>query len=103
MDQDENPLHLEVELIASSLLPAEQLTNAPAEHPRLCELEIRSSNSNIWLHILVSEGYPDRQAVHLEVKGQDVGREEAEGWNAWVKERLSDWQQDDEWVIVSSK
>lgn len=101
MAEDDNSLDLEIELITSSLLPAETLSESslsPAGQAASGsrDFEIRSSDSSLWLHIVISEGYPDKQAVRVEIKGDEIGRDEAEGWRGWVEDRMSSWQTEEE-------
>ena len=91
MDEDgrQEQLDLEIELIESSLLPDESLSRASTG------LAIKSTASTLVLNISTSK-YP--QDVGIEVKGSEVGREEAEGWRVWVEERMKGWNTDDEYV-----
>lgn len=88
-EDQQSQLDTEIELIESSLLPDESLLESPNG------IEVRSTASKLFLHITTDE-YPGH--VGVEVKGPDVGREEAEGWKAWVSERMRDWNADEEYV-----
>jgi len=91
-DQDrQTQLNLEIELIESSLLPDESLHRIPSG------IEVKSTASKLVLHV-DTDKYPEDAGI--EVKGPEVGREEAEGWREWVEERMKDWNQDDEYVYL---
>lgn len=82
-------LDAELELITSSLLPAERLTSSdPAIWPR--SIEIVSDDSKFSLHVSVDPGYPRDESLVVEVKGKEMGRDEAEGWRAWVDARMGE-------------
>lgn len=94
MEDEASSLDTEIVLISSSLLPTESLSEAldSSRH-----IEIRNNdNDRLWLHVEVSDGYPSRDAVKIEIKGAGMGREEAEGWKEWVDERMGDWNAEDE-------
>lgn len=95
MEDEQSPLDLEIELLQSSLLANETLTVSDG-YPRT--IDITSSDSKLALHVLFSDDYPKASAVHIEVKGPEVNREDAEGWKTWVEERMSDWDVTDECV-----
>lgn len=89
---------VELELITASLLPGESLiASDPAVWPRI--IDISSKDSKLALHVSVDEGYPESQAVIIEVKGRDIGREEAEEWKGWVHERMAEWDATSECVL----
>ena len=96
MEQDEDrqtQLNLEIELIESSLLPDESLHRIPNG------IEVKSTVSKLVLHVNTDK-YP--VDVGIEVKGPEVGREEAEGWRGWVEERMKDWNKEEEFVLFTS-
>jgi hypothetical protein len=88
-DDGQTQLDIEIELIESSLLPDESLSRTPDG------IEIKSTASKLFLHIN-PVGYPEH--VVIEVKGPEIGREEAEGWKVWVEEKMKEWNSDDEYV-----
>lgn len=90
---DQSTLDLEVELIESSLLASEKVV-VSGDIPRI--IDISSTASKLALHISVSSSYPEAGSVQVEIKGPEIGREEAEGWSTWVKDRMNDWNADDE-------
>ena len=89
---DEHSLDLEIELIESSLLPAERLRRDGDS------FEISSEDSKLAIHFQTASGYPAKDVVSLEIKGSEIGREEAEGWRSWVDGRLEEWDNTEEWV-----
>jgi len=92
MEQDEDrqtQLNVEIELIESSLLTDESL------HRHASGIEVKSTASKLILHV-TTDNYPGH--VVIEVKGPEVGREEAEGWREWVEERMKEWNPQDEYV-----
>jgi hypothetical protein len=95
MDQDEGrqtQLNLEIELIESSLLPDESLHRIPNG------IEVKSTASKLGLHV-ITDKYPEDAGI--EVKGPEVGREEAEGWRCWVEEKMKDWNKEEECVLLT--
>jgi hypothetical protein len=95
-ESQQTQLDVELELIESSLLPNENLAKNP-QNPYV--IDITSTASKLALHITISDAYPAPGSVGVEVKGPEVGREEAEYWKVWVEERLKDWNSDEEWVF----
>ena len=91
-ESQESQLDLEIELIESSLLPSESLTKTSSK-PNI--IDITSTASKLALHITINDAYPAPGSIGVEVKGQEVGREEAEEWRVWVEERLKDWDSDE--------
>lgn len=91
-------LDVELELIAASLLPSEELNAEPGSTwPRL--FTVTNSDSRRALHVEVADQYPSRDAVKIEIKGNDVGREEATRQNARIsKDQEENWDADDEFV-----
>jgi len=87
---DENSLDLEIELIESSLLPSERL-NRDGD-----SFEISSDDSKLVIQFRAASSYSAKEAVYLDIKGSEIGREEAEGWNQWVTARISDWDNTEE-------
>lgn len=94
---DQSSLDLEIELIESSLLASEKLS-LQSEDSRI--VDITSAASKLALHLTIGSSYPDASSLQIEVKGPDIGREEAEGWSKWVKERMRDWRAEDERVFL---
>jgi hypothetical protein len=92
---NDGPLDLELELIESSLLPAERLRRDGDS------CEISSEDSKLVICFQTTSRYPAKDAVELEIKGSEVGREEAEGWKKWVNERLREWDTTEEQVRAS--
>ena len=92
-DGQEGHLDLDIELIESSLLPDESISRITGG------IEIRSTASKLVLHISTSD-YPQR--VGIEVKGSEVGRDEAEGWKVWVEERMREWNAYEEYDHLTS-
>ena len=93
MNTEEN-LEAELEVIAASLLPAETLTTSePGIWPRT--IEITSIDSKLSLYIVIAQGYPAEQDVAIEIKGTQVGRDEAEGWRDWVGQKMLQWNADE--------
>jgi hypothetical protein len=101
-------LHTELQLIASSLLPTEHLfcvstdsRNVPFDEVDTVQLPldicITSEESKYHLSIALSASYPGKDAVHVQVKGKDQGRDEAEGWREWVGGIMRDaeWDESD--------
>lgn len=95
-ESQQSQLDLEIELIESSLLPSESLANT-SRNPYV--VDITSTASKLSLHITINDTYPASGSIGVEVKGPEVGREEAEGWRVWVEERLKDWDSDEEYVF----
>ncbi|WWC96068.1 hypothetical protein V866_002935 [Kwoniella sp. B9012] len=88
----------ELELISSSLLPAEQLTASDSgSWPRV--IDITSEDSRLSLHINVDEGYRVKHAVQIEVKSKSMGREEASGWKQRVGEEMADWDEEEDYPL----
>jgi hypothetical protein len=97
MEQDEDQdrqtqLNLEIELIESSLLPDESL------HRIHNGIEVKSTASKLVLHV-ITDKYPEN--VGIEVKGPEVGRDEAEGWREFVEEKMKEWNKEEECVLFS--
>lgn len=88
-------LDSEIELLIASILPSESLTSSPeGAWPR--QLLITSSDSRFSLHIAVGEEYPDKAAVNVQIKADDLGRDEAEGWKEWVEGIMREWDDQSE-------
>jgi hypothetical protein len=90
MEQDEDrqtQLNLEIELIESSLLPDESL------HRIQNEIEVKSTASKLALHV-ITDKYPGD--VEIEIKGPEMGRDEAEDWRDFVEERMKEWNKEEE-------
>lgn len=85
----------EIELIEASLLPVESL-NTSSRDAFPIVLEVQSSESKLRLLVGITESYPSRYAVHIEVKGENVGREEAEEWREKVETMMQDWEDESE-------
>ena len=99
MDDEQSPLDLEIELLQSSLLGNETLTTSSSGDSRI--IDITSSDSKLALHVTIGKGYPKSSAIHVEIKGPEINRDEAEDWRVWVEERMSEWDETDEEVLVS--
>lgn len=84
----------EFELIGASLLPVEHLAHQIADGRATCD--ISSDESPLSLHIQLGETYPISDDVHIEIKSQGHGREEAERWRAWVAVKMRAWNADEE-------
>lgn len=83
-------LDTELEIIAASLLPEEALfSSSSSSFPR--EISIANGTSLRTLHITVREGYPALEAVSVELKGNDFGRDAAAEWNANIRGYLGEW------------
>jgi hypothetical protein len=96
MEQDEDrqtQLNLEIELIESSLLPDESLNRTSTG------IEVKSTVSKLVIHVNTDK-YPED--VEIEIKGPEVGRDEAEGWRGWVEEKKKDWNKEEECVLFTS-
>jgi hypothetical protein len=92
--EPEAAIDAELELITSSLLPAERLVLSDENTwPRT--VDITSDDSDFSLHITLLEGYPDRDAVRIDVKGSQMGRDEAGGWKSWIEGTMDDWTADE--------
>ncbi|OCF43560.1 hypothetical protein I317_02578 [Kwoniella heveanensis CBS 569] len=92
----------ELELISSSLLPSETLdsSSSPSDQatwPRV--MSITSSDSALSLHVTINQGYRSRQAVKIEVKGAVMGREEATGWQRWTDEKMTEYDESDDYPL----
>ncbi len=87
-------LDIELELIAASLLPSEELCSEPGS-PRV--ITIANADSQRALHIQVRDTYPACDAVTIELKGNDIGREAALAQNAKIAEdQAANWGEGDE-------
>ena len=91
----DDTLDAELELVRSSLLPAESL-DVSDSWPR--EITVTSSDSLYALRIVVNERFPSRDAVALEIKGRDVGRGEGEEWRRWVEGKMDEWDEEGGYV-----
>ncbi|TXT15840.1 hypothetical protein VHUM_00343 [Vanrija humicola] len=92
-------LNTEVELISASILPAETLTSTDSgTWPRI--VTVANSESQRSLLITVSDTYPIRGAVTIELKGNDVGRDEAVEWSAQIDAFLDEWDEGDGYVVA---
>ncbi|OCF54952.1 hypothetical protein L486_07608 [Kwoniella mangroviensis CBS 10435] len=88
----------ELELISSSLLPAERLTSSESgSWPRV--IDITSEDCKLSLHINVNEGYRVKDAVQIEVKSKSMGREEASGWKERVEEKMKGWNEEEDYPL----
>lgn len=88
-------LDTEIELLASSLLPEEELGSSDAgTWPR--EITITNTSTLQSLHVVVTEGYPASRAVSIQVKGNNVGREEAAKWDAEIGQLMDEWDEAEE-------
>lgn len=91
-------LNTEIELIEASLLPVESLS-AKARDALPLMLSVKSDESRLSLRVEVRETYPEKDAVKVEVKGDGIGREEAEIWKAKVQELMLEWDDQFEYVV----
>jgi len=84
-------LDLETELIESSLLPAERLVRDGGY------ILITSDDSNLSIRVAVSSGYPARQSITVEIKGEHIARDEAQSWKEWAQGTVdNEWDPSDE-------
>ncbi|WVQ96647.1 hypothetical protein IAU59_003752 [Kwoniella sp. CBS 9459] len=93
-------LDTEIELIASSLLPAETLDSLSPDQmqwPR--QLHISSTDSTLSLNIIVKEGYREKDCVLIEVKSPAMGRDEATGWQEWIDEKMAEYDEGDDYPL----
>lgn len=88
-------LNTEIELIESSLLPAESIV-ASSLGTLARTLDLSSSESPLRLSVRIEGSYPKANSVYVEIKGDDVGREEAEGWRVKVDGMMQDWDEQSE-------
>ncbi|WWC62508.1 uncharacterized protein I303_105104 [Kwoniella dejecticola CBS 10117] len=94
----QDDLDTEIELIASSLLPAENLESSPSGiWPRT--IGITSTDSDLSLHASISEGYPSKDAIGVEVKSPSMGRDEASRWQALVKDKMEEWKEEEDYPL----
>ena len=91
-------LDAELELIEASLLPAESLTHHSSLSGWPVTFTITSTDSPLSILVALSETYPAPDGVHVEVKGSEDGREEAEGRKSWMEERMMSWDPNEEYV-----
>lgn len=88
-------LDIEFELIECSLLPVESLSSSPSgQLPRTAV--ITSTDSDYSLLLSADASYPLKTAVNVEVKGHDMGREEAEEWKERAMSMMADWDAESE-------
>ncbi|WWC70722.1 uncharacterized protein I206_104673 [Kwoniella pini CBS 10737] len=91
-------LDIEIELISSSLLPAENLESSPSGiWPRI--IDITSQDSELALHVIVDEQYKSRNDLIIEVKSPSMGRDEASKWKDIVKGKMEKWNEDDDYPL----
>lgn len=84
-------LDTEIELITSSLLPSETFTSSPRDQwPRF--VVVASTSSRLTLNVRIDGQYPRSDAVKVQIKSDDMDRDEAEGWKDWVGARLKEWE-----------
>ena len=88
---DEGDFEVEKELIRASLLPEESLDETSTDH----DFVVSSRSSGLTIRVTVLAGYPSVPA-QIVVKGEDLGREEDEGWRSRTRERLKEWDAGDE-------
>lgn len=94
----DSALDVEIELIESSLLPAEHLETSLDNGTRTISISSQDSDLNIRVTIAVVT-YPTAESVKVEIRGANDGRDEAEGWRQWVSERMKDWSTEDEYPL----
>ncbi|KAK8858616.1 hypothetical protein IAR55_002845 [Kwoniella newhampshirensis] len=91
-------LDIEIELLSSSLLPAEHLRSSPSTAwPRI--VDISSRDSKLSLHVAVQEGYASKDDVTLEVRSAEMGRDEAAQWKTRVVDKMDSWDDDDDYPL----
>ena len=93
--EDSSDLDLEIELISSVLLPVEHLT-VSSETLSTRIIDIRSDQSKLAIQVSISQSYPADSSVHVVIKGDEIGRDEAEDWRGWANERLKVWDATEE-------
>lgn len=93
MDDEQSALDLEIELLQSSLLAGETLEASNGGSSATRDIDITSSASKLAVHVAVGPDYPAARSVQLEIRGSEIGRDEAEGWKSWVKECMADWDE----------
>lgn len=103
-------LDVELELLGSSLLPAETLAaaNAGDESPQTssglagalpCEFAVANADSGRRLAVSVQEGYPALSAVHVALKGGDMDRDAALRSEQRIQHLMQEhWDEADEYV-----
>lgn len=100
-------LDVELELLASSLLPSETLEGAgtpgtESESPQTSsgwphEFAIANADSGRRLVVYVREGYPARSSVDVQLKGGDLDRDAARRSEERIQNVLREhWAEDDE-------
>jgi hypothetical protein len=88
-------LDTEIELIEASLLPVESLSSSARDSlPRT--VDISSTEGTLRISVNVSQGYPGRDAIVVEIKGADIGRDEAEEWKTKVEGMMQEWDDESE-------
>ncbi|WVQ83071.1 hypothetical protein IAT38_005209 [Cryptococcus sp. DSM 104549] len=88
----------ELELITASLLPAESASSSASDvWPRT--IDIISTDSPLSLHVRITSGYARRDAVEVEVKSADMGRDEATRWKEWVHDKMENWEEDNDYPL----
>lgn len=103
-------LDIELELLASSLLPSEALEGAEtpgweSESPQTSsawprEFAIANADSGRRLVACVRKGYPALSAVDVQLKGGDLGRDAAHRSEERIQNLLREhWTEDDEYVL----
>ncbi|WVF69145.1 hypothetical protein IAT40_003919 [Kwoniella sp. CBS 6097] len=93
-------LDTEIELISSSLLPAETLesdSNDQTQWPRT--IHVSSTDSTLSVHVTVKEGYRKKDAVTIDVKSRAMGRDEATGWQRWTEEKMAEYDESDDYPL----
>lgn len=88
-------LDTEITLISSSLLPSETLEEV-VEDFGTRRLDITNEDSRRSLQIHVTDSYPARDAVKVELSGENFGRDEAIRWRTTVEDMLNNWDKEDE-------
>lgn len=88
-------LDTEVELISASLLPEETASASTSlAWPRI--ITIINSNSGRSLHVAAQVGYPKRNSVSVELRGNDITRRESENWMKSIDELMNEWDESEE-------
>lgn len=104
-------LDIELELLGSSLLPAESLESDAGplsadkgDSPQTSsnvELTVSNADSGRRLVVSVGEGYPARSAVQVVLKGDDLDRDAAHKAEDHIQTLMQEhWDEADEYVSL---
>ncbi|ODN81680.1 hypothetical protein L202_02077 [Cryptococcus amylolentus CBS 6039] len=98
--EPQHDLAAELELVSASLLPSEILhSHVSADHT---VFTVTSSDSQLSLSVTVGQGFPKKESVAVEIKGGQMGRDEAAGWIDWVQGKLDDWDEDQDYPLYEA-